>query len=227
MTNEERIERFRNGKIAVNCETEEEAKSFIKWCFDNGMCWKSGTEDEIFFDMYKNKTCYSFDYFTGDECLGYDSESFHKREGYEVITYKDFMKERKMTNLEYVTSKGLVEDGNTLCYTARVCKHGVSCEEKEYNCSECEFNNDIDLCIKTLLEEHREPIKIKLTQWEYDLIMIEIDKYGYSANAFSWIGVLEGLKEKGYFKGVYDTSMTLREILDNCEIVADDYDFGE
>ena len=32
-------ERFKNEKIAVNCQTEDEAKDFVKQCYDNGIEW--------------------------------------------------------------------------------------------------------------------------------------------------------------------------------------------
>ena len=35
MTNKERVNKFRLEEIVVNCETEEEAKEFIKWCYEN------------------------------------------------------------------------------------------------------------------------------------------------------------------------------------------------
>ena len=34
-------------------------------------------------------------------------------------------KEKKMVNLEVAVSKGLIRNGNTLCYTAHICKYGV------------------------------------------------------------------------------------------------------
>jgi len=71
-----------------------------------------------------------------------------------------------MTNLEYYVSKGLIKEGCALCYTAHICKYGGKCHDKE--CYECEFSNNIDLCVQTLLQEHREPIKLK--QWEYDFL---------------------------------------------------------
>ncbi len=221
MTNKERVNKFRLEEIAVNCETEEEAKAFVKWCFDNGMGWGCGNEDETFFNSFKNKTCYSFDYFTGDECLVYDSESYCRGDDYEVITYKDFMKENKMTNLEVAVSKGLINIGNALCGCAHIIKYGGRCNDK--GCDECEFNNDVNLCVKTLLEKYKEPIK--LTRFEYDLLDY-FSFLGCGAKRFEYYNITKYLfYTKGHFKGVYDTSMTLQEILDNCEIVADDYDF--
>lgn len=137
-------------------------------------------------------------------------------------------KEKKMVNLEVAVSKGLIRNGNTLCYTAHICKYGVDCRKKECDCSECEFNNDVNLCVKTLLEEHKEPIKIKLAQWEYDFLNT-LRKYHattFMSDKFNE-HLCDDMKQKGHFKGVTDTSMTLREILNNCEIVVDGYDFGE
>lgn len=224
MTNEERVNKFRNEKIAVNCKTEEEAKSFIEWCYENGIEWGIPELDETHstcFRYYRNETCYAFG-FDGDIHLGYGSKHFHEEEGYEVITYKDFMKENKMTNLEAVASKGLIRNGNALCYAAHICKHGVDCREKEYGCSECEFN-DVDLCIQTLLQEHKEPIKIKLTRFEFNLLKAKLESYEY--RYFSAYKDLRFMKDNRYFKGITDTSMTLREILNNCEIVVDDYEW--
>lgn len=82
------------------------------------------------------------------------------------------------------------------------------------SCSECAIKVE-----QWLEEEYKEPIK--LTQFEYDLIMnccrttFETISPGDKFNAW-WI--LEGMKQKGYFKEV-NPEMKLSEILDNCEIV--------
>ena len=62
-----------------------------------------------------------------------------------------------------------------------------------------------------LLEEHKEPIKLK--QWEYDLI------FEYNDCHFISCSVAFRMKEKGYFKGVKDTSMSIQYILNNCEVI--------
>ena len=220
MTNKERIEKFKNEKIAANCKTEEEAKEFVKWCYANGFKWDDLPEGTTFFDDYKNETCYVFD-FGEDKQLEYGYKDFYEEKGYEIIKYKDFMEEKEMTNLEYYVSKGIVKDSTVLCNVAHVCKYGGYCNGK--SCFECEFDNNVNLCVKTLLEEHEEHIKLK--QWEYDLIKANL-KTNINPS-FNWYADLCKMKEKGYFKGVYDTSVTLREILNNCKIVPDDYDFGE
>ena len=63
-----------------------------------------------------------------------------------------------------------------------------------------------------MLQEHKEPIKLK--QWEYDLMwgLEEGSKF------HDW-GSLCYMKRKGYFKGVKDTSMSIQYILNNCEVI--------
>lgn len=220
MTNEERVKIFKNEKIAVNCETIEEAKYFIKWCCANGFELQGTKSNGINFSNYKDRTCYNFGYL-GINCFGYFPKHFFKEAGYEIIKFNDFMKEeKKMTRLEYVVSKNLSDERNTLCYIAHICKYGVECGVK--GCLKCEFYKDINLCVQTLLGEHKEHIKLK--QWEYDLLKAGIETYG--RHHFSWHKYLCNMKNKGYFKNITDISMPVAYILDNCEIVADDYDFG-
>lgn len=64
-----------------------------------------------------------------------------------------------------------------------------------------------------LLEEHKEPIK--LTKFEYDLLMSYINKGYYFKNHSE----LKEMRNKGYFKGITDTSMKIQYILNNCEVV--------
>lgn len=115
-----------------------------------------------------------------------------------------------MTNLE---AKGYrLGSKARFCVNAHICKYGENCAGKK--CFDCEFNNDVNACIKAMLSEHKKPIKLK--QWERDLL----DRY-HSNFLFGSYDSLARMKQKGYFKGITDTSMTLKEILDNCEVVED------
>lgn len=69
-----------------------------------------------------------------------------------------------------------------------------------------------DKFIDWLLEEHKEPIKLK--QWEYDLI----EHYAV-IKRFDGVDILIVMRSKGHFKGVKDTSMSIRYILNNCEVI--------
>lgn len=68
--------------------------------------------------------------------------------------------------------------------------------------------------IDWFLAEHKELIKLK--QWERDLMRL----YPYS-QTFNDCSALRGMKNRGYFKGVEDESMTVIEILESCEVVDD------
>lgn len=90
------------------------------------------------------------------------------------------------------------------------------CKAKNKHCTQCcgDDGDDI-LCnvVDWLLEEHKEPIK--LTKFEYDLLMSYINQ-GYYFKNFS---ELKEMRNKGYFKGITDTSMKIYDILKNCEVI--------
>lgn len=67
-------------------------------------------------------------------------------------------------------------------------------------------------------EKNKEPKKpkIKLTIFEYDLLSVLSSAWGYFEFNST---VFMILKEKGYFKGVYDENQTIYEILENCEVI--------
>lgn len=121
-----------------------------------------------------------------------------------------------MTNLEYYKDeikKRIKNDENFGC---------AICKAKFKNCQQCSGDDGDDiLCsvVDWLLEEHKEPIKLK--QWEKDLISLydeDDEVYSIDYNFDSFLALIR-LKEKGYFKGITDTSMKIEDILKNCEVV--------
>lgn len=68
--------------------------------------------------------------------------------------------------------------------------------------------------IDWLLEEHKEPIKLK--KWEYDLLKCyqETKDDGEFVDHY----ILKEMQYKGHFQGV-DYNLTIEEILENCEVV--------
>lgn len=120
MTNEERVDKFKNEDIVINCETEEEAKAFIKWCFANDLKWTNEDVNTTYFNNYKENTCYSYLY-QGAPVLKFARLRFYFNNGLKVIKYKDFMKgtEREMTNLEYAVFKKLINI-NEICALAHM-----------------------------------------------------------------------------------------------------------
>ena len=110
-----------------------------------------------------------------------------------------------MTNLEFYREK--IKDffiKNLKCINLQNERFGYKVDYGE---------NYTDKFVDWLLEEYKELIKLK--QWEYDLLVI----YARPNVEFKKHGLLMELSAKGYFKGIEDTSMTSRKILNNCEVV--------
>lgn len=134
----------------------------------------------------------------------------------------DYLKQEKhkVTNLERHKEivKQMLEKSN--CYLCdyiqniKEYKDCVGCpfRDSKSDIYECDYQKFIDW----LLEEHKEPIELK--RWEYDLM------YGLEDSKFHNWDYLCYMKEKGYFKGITDTSMKVEDILDNCIIVSDNYE---
>lgn len=122
-----------------------------------------------------------------------------------------------MTNLEYIKNHigdyELMGD-DAICVVAYCAKHSVDdCDG--CRCCECEFDT-FKKCIDFLLQEHKE--LVKLTQLEYDLLTLFNEYF-----VFGEVPFLRKLKKKGHYKGLNDPSLTVKKILENHEIVPDDY----
>ena len=81
-------------------------------------------------------------------------------------------------------------------------------------CKGCVFWN-IERFVNFMNEECTEPIV--LTQFEYDILSCCDESK--RKKRFNYYTMCMQLKNKGYYKGVYDVKMTVEEILNNCEIV--------
>lgn len=140
----------------------------------------------------------------------------------DVIDYLEHEEKPKMTNLEKFKDeikKAYLEQGYLGDAIYKFAK------QNGYKYSRKRRNENDQYLVDWLLEEYKEPIKLK--QWEKDLIEAYQERLGVD-HAFYSNYILEELKERGHFKGVMDTSMNTQIILENCEIVEDDYeDFEE
>ena len=165
MTDKERVEKFKSGKIAVNCSTEEESRQFIEWCHRNDIRWTNNDNDTIrtYFYVNKENTCYKFNIASGG--LLYSSKKFYVNEGIDVITYKEFMKadKNRVTNLEKYYDELISCYKSPNCYWLEVIKKG-NCHEM--SCKKCGMD-----FVHWLNEEYKENKEsVKLTKVQYEIL---------------------------------------------------------
>lgn len=78
-------DRFKNGKIAVHCDTEEKAKHFLKECDKQGIMWSiDRANHHTNYDVYYETTCYR----TMGEKLTYCDIEHFKRKGIKIIKWE-------------------------------------------------------------------------------------------------------------------------------------------
>lgn len=123
-----------------------------------------------------------------------------------------------MTNLEFYNDElkeCIKNNARELSMVHRNVGNGFSDFSKKYINY---YPSDSVAFVDWLLQEHKEPIKFK--KWEYDLIDIYCIVHNWKNAKLKNTTFFE-MKDKGYFKGVIDTSMTIEKILNNCEVVDD------
>lgn len=117
----------------------------------------------------------------------------------------------EVTNLEYYKDEILENCINNL---AVVKGRPKLCPKT--NCSDCDFRGSLIGCHKRvkdwLKKTHEKPV-YKLTKFEKELLQCYPDIY-----SFKVFNSLNGMKEKGYFKGIDDNEI-IRDILAKCEVV--------
>lgn len=123
----------------------------------------------------------------------------------------EHFEEKQETNLEHykdeileccLDSLAVVKGRPKLCYKT--------------NCNDCDFKIIQNGCHKKVMDwlkhPHEKPV-YKLTKFEKELLECYSDVY-----SFKVFNSLNGMKEKGYFKGIDDNEL-IGEILAKCEVV--------
>ena len=79
------LEKFKKENIAINCQTEEEAREFLTYLYIKGLQWCDDRSllKETNWDLYKEQNCYDFD-ITG---ITYCRTGFYLEQGYTIIPY--------------------------------------------------------------------------------------------------------------------------------------------
>lgn len=129
-----------------------------------------------------------------------------------------------MTNFEkyFEQIKKEIECDDFFCVVASIKNKNNLCGD---GCYSCEMS-----CLDWLKEEYKEEYKepIKLTKWEYDLILNCEEANEYSdEDALEEYWIIEGMKQKDHFKGIDNLDITFKEVKYNHVIVEDDYDFNK
>lgn len=122
-----------------------------------------------------------------------------------------------ITNFEkYVEKiKKEIKYEDFFCTVASIKNESDFCNE---NCFKCKMS-----CLDWLKEEYKEPIK--LTKWEYDLILNCSEANGYSdEDKLNNYWIIEGMKQKGHFKGIDNLDITFKEVKDNHIIIEENYE---
>lgn len=95
------LEEFATGNLGVNCQSEEQARAFLKICNKHGMKLnEEGTETG--YEYFKGATCYSR--------LSWKSESLYKSNAYAFIN--DFANVRVITFYKFLDEYLDIERGN-------------------------------------------------------------------------------------------------------------------
>lgn len=83
MTLEEKVKSIVGKKIAIWCETEDEARELVDYLY------KITKENDIgiFWDCYRDKTCYGLDV---NELWTYGSKEWYEENNYTIISFNDF-----------------------------------------------------------------------------------------------------------------------------------------
>lgn len=118
-----------------------------------------------------------------------------------------------MTNLEWFNEIGMIAENEVWTKTSDL--KGQIGVNLVIALRDDDFKKYSEKGFDWLLEEHKEPIKLK--QWEYDLI--RANDRPHECNVFESFNTYRNMKAIGYFEGITDTSMTLKEILENCEVI--------
>lgn len=144
------------------------------------------------------------------DCLDYIERKV-KAMDKKLREYKSIFEKKQETNLDYykdeilencIDNLAVVKGRPKLCYKT--------------NCNDCDFKINQIGCrnkVKDWLKQTHEKPVYKLTKFEKELLECYSDVY-----SFKVFNSLNGMKEKGYFKGIDDNEL-IGDILAKCEVV--------
>lgn len=229
MTDKERVEKFKSGKIAINCSTEEEAIEFVKWCNDNDIAWLNSTKSGAEYELYLTDTCYM--YHPVYRSLWITSKRNFEKCKNKIISYKEFMN-KPITNLEYILNnfdRETILNTDSICMYIRTCLGMQNCVDDDIksikiHCCECKFNDQYEV-LKCLNEIYKEPIT-KLTKVQYEIlkclptcskISLKNNKINIHKDNLEYF--LSKIGVQVIESDCDDKQIKIKDILENCEVV--------
>lgn len=108
-------EKFKNGEIAVHCDTEEKAKDFLKKCDENNIVWESGakTSSKTIYDSYKEDTAYCCMHTY--KKLEYCDYQFYRKKGINIEKWGDKMEKTFREVIADIKEGEVWESENNSC----------------------------------------------------------------------------------------------------------------
>lgn len=154
-----------------------------------------------------------------NQCMGGLCRENFKQLAEWLEELKQYKEEKQETNLDHYKQEVLE---NCMWNLAIVKGKPKRCNQTR--CSDCEFDKDSPRkCHKRTVEWLKQPYKApanKLTRFEYDLLQSYSQSH-LRRYQFKSIETLNGMKEKGHFKGANEYA-TIEDILANHEITEED-----
>lgn len=177
-------EDFKNNKIIVHCKTEEEAKDFIKKCYNNNLTWMGGDINTTYCSEY-NDIYYTYTGYISYSCSINRYKNLYNENGrYLILEWGDYMECTSETFTKDMLENGMIVELNNgekrfVLNEKLIDEHGSiseSLNDKSYTIKKVYKTNDIyfnDLFKSDRLEliwEHKEKPK-EMTQEEIEKIL--------------------------------------------------------
>lgn len=154
---------FRNGKVAVNCDTEEKAREFIKECHERGMKWFFLNINDTNWSNFKESTCYSYSLNSGDLKFGHKSK--FEAVDYKIIKWESEKMKFKVGDKVRVINNGLSFTTHTMANKwLREIKNS-----KPYNYNNAPKNGSVGF-VRDI---------VKAPSFETPTLILEIENYSY------------------------------------------------
>ena len=120
-------ERFKNKKIAVHCKTEDEAKDFVKQCYENRIEWFNSIYDSNYnvnttdYKNYENGIYYRI-FFDFQNKISFTDENMNycRNNNYTIIPFSEINKSIKEENKMQIKPNEYPYRGNEYTYRGQV-----------------------------------------------------------------------------------------------------------